>query len=66
MDLNLLLERNRLALMLQEKTASDEERRAYRQFARDCSVPTQASGSRNGSVTATGELKIKLPQSRQR
>lgn len=50
MDLNLLLERNRLALMLQEKAASDEERRAYRQFAHDCSVPEQAAAANSGSV----------------
>jgi len=45
MDLNLLLERNRLALMLQEKAGSDEERRAYRHFARDCSAPKPVTGN---------------------
>lgn len=38
MDLNLLLHRNRLALERQEKIASDEERRAFRQFARDVAI----------------------------
>ena len=38
MDFNLLLHRHQLALMRQEMAASDEERRAYRQFARDYSV----------------------------
>lgn len=36
MDLDLLDHRNRLALKRQEEAAGDEERRAYRQFARDC------------------------------
>jgi len=35
MDLNILPGRHQQALMLQEKAANAEERRAYRQFARD-------------------------------
>ena len=47
MDFNLLHPRNELALLLQEKAASDEERRAYRQFANDHSVRLQL-GSQTG------------------
>ena len=65
MDLNLLLERNRLALMLQEKAASDEERRAYRHFARDCSGPKQAAATKSGSVKMVCGLKKPILPSEQ-
>lgn len=50
MDSNLLMERNRRALSLQEKAGSEEERRAYRQFARDYSVQIQLKQTENSSV----------------
>ena len=43
MDLNLLLHRNRLALKRQEEAASDEERRAFREFARDYAGQAQST-----------------------
>jgi len=52
MDLNLLLQRHQLALMLQEKAASDEQRRAYRQFARDYSVQIQMTRTEGGAPDA--------------
>ena len=65
MDLNLLLEHNRLALMLQEEAASDEERRAYRQFARDCSLPKQNAATRTDSVKIVRGPKKSVPPSRE-
>ena len=52
MDLNLLLHRNRLALERQEAVASDEERRAFRQFARDFAVgaPMERTDARKLTV----------------
>ena len=41
MDFNPLLHRNQLSLILQERAANAEERRAYVQFARDHSVQLQ-------------------------
>jgi hypothetical protein len=38
MDPDMLLHRSRRALILQANAGNDEERRAYRQFARDYSV----------------------------
>jgi hypothetical protein len=52
MDLNLLLHRHQLALMRQEKAASDEERRAYVQFARDYSVQIRITREQGGAPNA--------------
>ena len=52
MDLNLLLSRHQHALMLQEKAANEEERRAYRQFARDHFVQIQMTRAENGAPDA--------------
>jgi hypothetical protein len=52
MDLNRLLHRHQLALMLQEKAASDEQRRAYRRFARDYSVQIRITRSEGGAPDA--------------
>lgn len=52
MDLNLLLHRHQLSLMLQERAANDEERRAYRQFARDYSVRIQMTRTESGALNA--------------
>lgn len=52
MDLNLLLHRHQVALMLQDKAANPEERRAYRQFARDCSVRIQTTRNEAGAPDA--------------
>ena len=52
MDLNLLLHRHQLALMLQGRTANDEERQAYRQFARDYFARIQTIRSDNGAPNA--------------
>ena len=52
MDLNLLLSRHQQALMLQEKAANEEERRAYRQFARDHFVQIQITRAENGAPDA--------------
>ena len=52
MDLNVLLQRHQLALMLQEKAGNDEERRAYRQFARDYSVQIQMTRTESGAPNA--------------
>jgi len=51
-DLNLLLHRHQVALMLQEKAANPEERRAYRQFARDYSVRIQMTRANSGAPDA--------------
>jgi len=51
-DLNLLLSRHQQALMLQEKAASDEERSAYRQFARDHFVQIKITRAENGAPDA--------------
>jgi hypothetical protein len=51
-DLNLLLHRHQLSLMLQERAANDEERRAYRQFARDYSVRIQMRRTESGASNA--------------
>jgi hypothetical protein len=51
-DLNLLLRRHQLALRLQEKSANEEERRAYRQFARDYSVQTKMRRTESGEPSA--------------
>lgn len=45
MDLGILLRRNARALMLQARAGNDEERRAYRQFAGDYSVPIEAESA---------------------
>jgi hypothetical protein len=52
MDLNLLLHRHQIALMLQEKAANEEERRAYCQFARDYSVQIQMTRTQSGAPDA--------------
>jgi hypothetical protein len=52
MDLNVLLYRHQVALMRQQQAANDEERRAYRQFARDYSVQIQITRVGNGAPTA--------------
>ena len=52
MDLNLMLRRHQLALMLQEKSASEEERRAYVQFARDYSVRIRMTRNDRGAPDA--------------
>jgi hypothetical protein len=52
MDLNLLLHRHQLSLMLQEKAANEEERRAYRQFARDYFVRIQMVRTESGAPDA--------------
>jgi hypothetical protein len=52
MDLNLLLHRHQLALMLQERAANDEERRAYHQFARDYFVRIQMTRTESGAPNA--------------
>ena len=52
MDLNTLLGRHQRALMLQEKAASPEEQRAYREFARDHFVQIQIVRARNGAPDA--------------
>lgn len=52
MDLNILLDRHQRALMLQEKAASDEERLAYRQFARDYFVRIQMARTESGAPDA--------------
>jgi hypothetical protein len=51
-DLNLLLHRHQLALMRQAKAANDEERRAYRQFARDYSVQIKMIRTESGAPNA--------------
>jgi hypothetical protein len=53
MDLNTLLHRHQLALMRQERAANDEERRAYRQFASDCSVQIEMKRTENGAPDAS-------------
>lgn len=62
MDLDLLLERNQLALRVQQKAASDEERRAFGQFVRDCSVRKRAAAPKDGpasllAISATRPLR---------
>jgi hypothetical protein len=52
MDLNVLLYRHQVALMRQQQAANDEERRTYRQFARDYSVQIQIRRVGNGAPTA--------------
>ena len=52
MDLNLLLSRHQEALMRQEEAANAEERRAYRQFARDHFVQIQIKRAENGAPDA--------------
>jgi len=52
MDLNLLLYRHQIALMRQPKAGNDEERRAYRQFARDYSVQIEIRRTETGAPTA--------------
>jgi len=52
MDLNILLGRHQEALMLQEKAANPEERRAYHEFARDHFVPIQITRALNGAPDA--------------
>jgi len=51
-DLNLFLHRHHLALMLQEESANEEERRAYSQFARDYSVRIQMTRTESGAPSA--------------
>lgn len=52
MDLNLLLHRHQVALMRQAKAANPEERRAYRQFARDYSVRIRMTRKESGAPDA--------------
>jgi hypothetical protein len=52
MDLNQLLHRHQVVLMLQEKAADEEEQRAYRQFARDYSVQIQIMRNEAGAPNA--------------
>lgn len=52
MDLNQLLHRHQIALMLQESAGNDEERRAYSQFARDYSVRIQMARTKGGAPDA--------------
>ena len=52
MDPEMLLHRNRRALMLQAKAGNDEERRAYRQFARDYSVQIDVERTKIASPDA--------------
>lgn len=49
MDLNVLLHRHRLALMVQEKSGNEEERRAYREFARDYFVQIEMTRAESGA-----------------
>jgi hypothetical protein len=51
-DLNLLLHRHQLSLMLQANAANEEERRAYRQFARDYFVRIQMMRTESGAPDA--------------
>jgi hypothetical protein len=51
-DLNLLLHRHQLSLMLQANAANEEERRAYRQFARDYFVRIQMTRTESGAPDA--------------
>ena len=57
MDLNILPGRHQQALMLQEKAANPEERRAYRQFARDMSEDTARGGQCIGPAPAGSEAE---------
>ena len=52
MDLNVLLSRNQLALTVQGKAGNDEERRAYRQFARDYLVQIEITRTESGAPEA--------------
>ena len=52
MDLNQLLERHQLVLMLQEKAGNAEERQAYRQFAKDYSVQIRMVRAEGGAPSA--------------
>ena len=52
MDLNSLLGRHQVVLMLQAKAGNEEERRAYREFAQDYSVRIRASRAEGGAPDA--------------
>jgi hypothetical protein len=52
MDLNQLLHRHQVVLMLQERAANEKERRAYRQFVRDYSVQIQITRMEAGAADA--------------
>ena len=52
MDFNTLLARHQEALMRQQTAANAEERRAYRQFARDHFVQIQIRRAENGAPDA--------------
>ena len=52
MDLNQLLHRHQVALMRQEKAASEEERRSYVHFAREFSVQIMMFRSKSGGLSA--------------
>lgn len=56
---DMLLNRNRRALMLQARAGNDEERRAYRQFAHDYSVQSDAGRAKIGQsdVGSSGRAK---------
>jgi len=56
-DFNSLLHRHRLALILQEKSANEEEQRAYRQFARDYCVQIRMTRSEDGDPKAVGGFR---------
>jgi hypothetical protein len=47
-----MLHRHQLALMLQEESANEEERRAYRQFARDYSARIRITRTEGGAPVA--------------
>lgn len=52
MDLNLLLHRHQRSLMRVDKAASDEERRAHSQFARDYAVQIRMVQDEQGAGDA--------------
>lgn len=52
MDLNLLLHRHQLMLMLQDRAGNPEERRAYRQFVHDYFVRIKITRSEGGAPNA--------------
>lgn len=56
MDLNLLLHRHQVALMLQAKAADVEGRRAYAQFVRDHSLQIQTARTESGALTVVADL----------
>lgn len=75
MNLNLLRHRHERVLMLQQRGGNDEDRRAYREFARDYSAPiemTPDAAARppmqfvdlsNGRLEARTMRKKRIPES---